>query len=439
MSSISVLVTFFLAIVLLIFMVSKLKIHAALSMLVVVIALAVAIGTPIGEVIKNVNVGFGNTAKSVCLIIFLGSFLGVILGKTGAATRITEFFLKVFGKKNSLWAVGASCLLLGIPVFPDTISLLLVPICTNLAASTGISMSAYVATMNVVITSSSLVPPTPGPVAAAVLLGLPLGVVIPWGCLVCIPGLIATVLFAKTRTKQIPLNEEFLGKDVKPENMPSTFSSLLPILLPVILIVADSVISVALPKSTLNAVFDFIGAPTMALLLGCFLAVGLQVKEGWKNVDVRGKWVDTALVGGASPIFITCLGGSLAFFIKSSGAAVTIAKGVIGVGVPGILIPMLLAALIRIITGSNTLGVITAAALCEPMLNQLGISALAAFLAIGSGGIMFSHANSSGLWLCSSLAKMDFNEALKSIGGSTFVSSLACCVTTIILFYAGLI
>lgn len=438
MSSTYILTVFFLVIVLLIFMVSKLKLNAAMSLLLVTIVLAIAIGTPLGEIPSLINAGFGSTAASVALVIFLGSLLGEILGKTGAATKITDSFISVFGEKRVLWALAISCLIMGVPIFPDTISLLIVPIASLLAVRTGISMIQFAAVMQIGITSSSLVPPTPGPVAAAAILGLSLGQVIPWGALVCIPGLIATVLYAKTLKDDVRPKEQYIVESETKE-LPSFLNSMLPILLPILLIVLDNVVSTVAPDTTFSQVSSFVGDPLSALLIGCFTALFLQVKGWWKIDEYKNGIVNRALESCVIPVFITCLGGALGSFIKSSGVADIIAEMIVNASIPAIFVPMVISILIRIITGSNTLALTTTAALVQPMLAGLGLSPLAAFLAMGSGGVIFSHANSSGLWLTSTLTNLSFDQALKSIGGSTAVSGLACCIFTLVLFFVGVI
>ena len=159
----------------------------------------------------------------------------------------------------------------------------------------------------------------------------------------------------------------------------------------------------------------------------------------WKSKEYKNDMINRALEGCVIPVFITCLGGSLGTFIKKSGVANIIAEMIVDASIPAILVPMVIAIAIRIITGSNTLSLTTTSVLVEPMLGTLGLSPLAAYLAIGSGGIIFSHANSSGLWLTSTLYNLEFDEALKSIGGSTLVSGLACCAMTLVLYFMGII
>lgn len=427
----------------LVFMVSKLKFHAVLALYLASLMLALLVGTPIEKIPKMINTGFGNTCKSVALVIFLGSLLGIILNKTGAIVKLTDSLVKFFGKKKVLWAIGTSCCILGIPVFPDTVSLLVIPLCTNLAKKTGISMMAFASVIQISITTSSLVPPTPGPVAAAAALGLPLGVAIPWGILVAIPGLLATVLYANTlKDKQVPLNEAFLEDTANSTTADLSMGfvrAITPVLLPVVLIILQTVSGVMMPKSSIAKVMTFIGDPLSALFIGCFSAVFLQARNWVHNLDIRDKWINSAVLDCAGPVFITALGGSLAAFIKSAGAAKILAESIVAAHIPGIFVPMLIGFMIRTATGSNTLGVATAAALCEPMLDILGISKLAAFLAMCSGAIAFSHANSSGFWLTCSLSKLNFNQGFRAIGGSTALSGLATSIFTLILYFAGII
>lgn len=441
MSSTYVICVLLVVVALLIVMVSKLKCHAVIALITSTILLGLLVGTPLGEIPDMVNKGFGDTCKSVALVIFLGSLLGLILSETGAIQKLTNSLVDICGTKGVLWAIGISCFILGIPVFPDTVSLLTIPLATNLAKKTKISMMSFAAVMQISIVTSSLVPPTPGPVAGAAALGLPLGQAIPWGILVSIPGLIAVVLYSNTlKNIDVPLNESFLQEDKSLEEIKmSLFTAVMPIIVPVLLIVGQTASEVFLPGSTIAEVMSFIGAPLSALIIGCLLAVFTQVKEWWKRLDVRDKWISEAMVDCAGPVFITALGGSLAAFIKGAGVAETLANMVVDAGIPGIFVPMLIAILIRVVTGSNTLAVTTTAALCQPMLETLGVSTLAAYLAMCSGGVIMSHANSSGFWLTCSMTQLDFKQGIRSVGMATLTSGLACCVMTLILYFAGVI
>ncbi len=443
MSSAYVFAVLFISVGALVFMVSRLKFHAVLALYLATVLLALLVGTPIEKIPAMINTGFGNTCKSVAMVIFLGSLLGIILNKTGAILKLTDSLVRFFGKKKVLWAIGTSCCILGIPVFPDTISLLVIPLCTNLSKKTGISMMAFASVIQISITTSSLVPPTPGPVAASAALHLPLGLAIPWGTLVAIPGLLATVIYASTlKDIQVPLNESFIEQtsDEEASRMTMGFlKAIFPILLPVALIVTQTVTQIIAPKTFFAKFMTFVGSPMSALFIACFAAVFIQTRDALTNMDMRDKWITSAVVDCAGPVFITALGGSLAAFIKSANAAQILAQAIVEAHVPGIFVPMLIGFMIRTATGSNTLGVATAAALCEPMLGILGISNLAAYLAMCSGAVAVSHANSSGFWLTCSMTRLNFKQGLRAIGGSTTVSGIACSLFTLILYFAGLI
>ena len=190
------------------------------------------------------------------------------------------------GKKRVLLAVGASCFLMGIPIFPDTVSLLLVSICSLLAYRTGISMTRFACVAQISITTSSLVPPTPGPVAAAAALGLSLGEVIPWGILVSIPGYIATILYSRTLKADIKPREQYLVEP-ETEKYPSFFSSIAPILVPIVLIIFDNVVRSVSPDTRLAQVSSFIGDPLSALFIGCLTALFLQTERCGNQKNIR--------------------------------------------------------------------------------------------------------------------------------------------------------
>ena len=147
-------------------------------------------------------------------------------------------------------------------------------------------------------------------------------------------------------------------------------------------------------------------------------------------------WVESALRSSAMPIMVTAMGGALAAFIKNAGVANAVAETVVQFSIPGIIIPILIAALIHVITGSNALGVMTAAALVEPMLGALGISPLAAF---GTGALMFKHANSSGFWVTVTMSNMDIRQGIRAVGGGSTVAGVTGAAITVILHFAGII
>lgn len=441
MSTSYVLIVFALVILLMIVLISKCKVNAAMGILLSAIILAIALGTPWDKIEGTINSGFSGTIKSVAIVIFLGCTMGTVLEKTGAAIRITKWAVSLVGEKHMIWAIALAAAILGIPIWADTVVILLIPIVSLLAVQNKKSMMSYGTALYIgALVTASLVPPTPGPVSAAALLNVELGQAILWGAIVAIPSVIAATFYCITLKTPIEPKEEFIKAAQEAENMelPSLSKSLIPILFPIALIFMNTIASVVVPESTIANVFSFVGSPLAALFTGCLLSLLLTGKE-WKTKKVLNNWVDEGINAAAMPIIVTGMGGALATFVKNAGVAEKIAEIIVASSFPAILIPIVIAAIIHVVTGSNSLGVMTAAALVEPMLATLGISPIAAFLACGTGALMFKHANSSGFWVTVSMSNMDVNQGIRAVGGASTVAGFTGAVVTCILVFAGII
>lgn len=441
MSTGYILTVFFIIIILMVIAISKFKIHASMALLISGVLLGLFLQFPLGEIEGLINDGFANTINSVGIVIFLGSVLGIVLERTGAATKITKSAIKYFGDKYIVWALVFSSALLGIPIWGDTVVILLIPIVSKIALDTGRSMLSLGTILYLgALVTASLIPPTPGPVAAAALLGVPLGEAIIWGLIVAIPSVILATLYALTLKEHVEPLPEYIDEAEAAEGkeLPSLVASLAPILLPLILIVGNTAISAFAPDTYLAEVFSFIGSPLAALLSGCILSLTLTGNK-WNTKEVLDGYVDKGINAAAMPIIVTGLGGVLAVFVREAGVADAIAEGVVNFGFPAILIPIILGAVIHIVTGSNALGVMTAAALVQPMLSTLGISPLAAFLASGTGALMFKHANSSGFWVTVTMSNMDVNQGIKGISIASTIAGGVGAILTVIFHYTGLI
>jgi GntP family gluconate:H+ symporter len=288
--------------------------------------------------------------------------------------------------------------------------------------------------------TASLVPPTPGPVAAAALLKLPLGSAILWGLVVSVPSVIAAALYCMTLTEPLQPKEEYVkaAENADESKLPGLIRSLGPIVLPLVLIFLNTFFNAIMPKSDLANFFRFVGSPLAALLAGCMYALLLTGRD-WSSKKVQNDWVEDALRSSAMPIMVTAMGGALAAFIRDAGVAKVIADAVVQFHIPGIFIPIVIAMLIHVVTGSNALGVMTAAALVEPMLATIGVSPTAAFLCCGTGALMFKHANSSGFWVTVTMSNMDIRQGLRGVGIGSTVAGGTGALITVILHFAGII
>lgn len=431
MSTSYVLIVFALVIVLMIVLISKCKVNAAMGILLSAFILAIALGTPWQDIEGTINSGFSSTIKSVAIVIFLGCTMGTVLEKTGAAIRITKWAIGLVGEKHMIWAIALSSAILGIPIWADTVVILLIPIVSMLAVQTKKSMMSYGTALYLgALVTASLVPPTPGPVSAAALLNVPLGQAILWGAIVAVPSVIAATFYCMSLKTPVAPKEEFLAAARETEHMelPSLSRSLLPILFPLALIFVNTAASVLVPDTQIANFCAFIGSPLAALFTGCILSLLLTGKD-WKSKKVLNDGINAA----AMPIVVTGMGGALATFVKNAGVAEKIAEVIAQSAFPAILIPIIIAAIIHVVTGSNSLGVMTAAALVEPMLATLGISPVAAFLACGTGALMFKHANSSGFWVTVSMSNMDVNQGIRAVGGASTVAGFVGAAVTCLL------
>jgi GntP family gluconate:H+ symporter len=438
MSNIYILAIFVIAIAIMILMISKWNIHPAMTLLLVVIALGLSIGLSGAQTMDLVTKGFGDTIGKVGLLFFLGCVLGKLLERTGAAIKITNFMYKVFGKKRAIWAIAIASAILGIPILADTIVIVLMPIVSNLAIQTGASMAQYgtVLYLGAYVTASA-VPPTPGPLAAAAFLNLDLSQAIIWGIMISIPGILAGTLYCKYLKINVLPKEEFLSKGIEISKL-SLFQSMAPIILPILLIMISSFLRNVEMNSIIKEFIMTLGNPIVAMLIAVAYSLTLTGSK-WKTKEVLNDWVETGLRLSAMPIIVTGLGGSLALIIKDTKVAESIANSISQVNIPPILIPFIIAALVNTITGSNTLGVLTGAAIIQPMLNTLDISPLAAYLACATGAQIFKHSNSSGFWVTVSLSNMDLAQGLRSVGGATAISGLVSGLIVVILEMSNLI
>lgn len=441
MSTAYILSVFTLVIVMMVVLISRFKVHAAMGILLAAVTLALALGTPFVEIEGAINEGFAGTIKSVGIVIFLGCVLGVVLEKTGAAQRITLSSINVFGENRIEWAIAASSFILGIAIWADTVVILLIPIVSSIANRTKKSMMSLGPILYLgALVTASLVPPTPGPVSAAGLLGLPVGEAIIWGLIISIPGVICATLYLRKIKHYVPPKEEYLqtGEKFDESQLPKIGTSLMPIAVPLFLIMLNTGINLIMPDTAIAEFFKFIGSPLAALLTGCILSL-ILTGEKWRTKEVLDRWVEEGIGAAAMPIVVTGMGGALATFIKSSGVSDSIAEIVASSNLPGILVPIVIAALIHVVTGSNALGVMTAAALVEPMLDALGISPLAAFLACGTGALMFKHANSSGFWVTVTMSNLDVDQGIKTVGVASTIAGGIGAILTVILQLMGII
>ncbi len=427
----------------------QLKLHPFLALLIAAFGFGIFCGKmPLNIVVKSVNDGFGGTVGAIGIVILAGSVIGTFLEKSGGALRLAEATLKLVGQRNVPLAMGIIGYVVSIPVFCDSGFVILSPLSRALSWKAKISLAGSAIALSLgLYATHTMVPPTPGPVAAAGLLKADLGLVILWGLLVGAVAMIAGWLFAvrfaaKTYIDPEPeLNES--APNVSASDGPSAVKSIVPILLPIVLIVGKSISD--LPAHPLGAgglakVVSFIGQPVVALLLGVFLAFLLPRRLTRDMVSTSG-WVGEAVVTAATIIIITGCGGAFGKVLQNSGISDVVAEH-LGKRGMGIWLPFIIAAALKTAQGSSTVAIITTASILSPMLGTIGCDSATgralAVVAIGAGSMVVSHANDSYFWVVTQFSRMNVKDGYRLQTFGTLLEGVVAGVTVWILHRAVL-
>ena len=417
------------SVALIIFLTVKLKIHPFIALLLVAILYGFAAGMPANEIIASVNQGFGNTLGGIGLIIILGVIIGAFLENSGGAYAIAEKVLGVVGRKRVPLAMGSMGWVVSIPVFGDSGFLLLSPLNKSLAKKAKITLSGSAIALALGLTAShTMVPPTPGPIAAAGILGADLGTVLLIGVPISIFALSIGILFASKIVSKIQIDPAPEMSDAQLEKLtresPSALLSSVPIFVPLILIVCKSVLK-NFPNLS-GFVYDtlmFVGEPFVALFIGVFLSLLLPKKLESEMLSTTG-WVGKALASAASIILITGAGGIFGKVLQNSGIAQVIGDALDGFSL-GIWLPFLLAAAIKTAQGSSTVALITTASIIAPLMETLGfvtgLDKAMVVIAIGAGSAVVSHANDSFFWVVTQMTGLDVKTGYRTHSLGTLI------------------
>lgn len=416
--SVRMLLGLVIGIAVMVMLVSKTKVHTFIALMIAAIITGIVGGMPlvdqnIGDeavvgLVTALKDGFGNTLKSTGIIIGLGVMMGGILEKSGAAEKMAYSFIKAVGKRREEWALAITGWFISIPVFADSAIVIFAPLCKAISKVSGKSIVGLALAMAAGLQlTHCLVPPTPGPTTAASILGVDVGQMIICGTLISIPMLIIAVLYCKYIGKkiyQVPTeNGSFEKKEFKEEyiktmddldtlisnkNLPGLGMSVAPIIIPLVLILAQTVCSLIGYE---NAVLAFVGEPIIALSVGTIIAIyGLMGKHDNKEVL---HIMDDAIKSTGIIMLITGAGGSLGNVVKVSGVGTALGESVMKIPLPAILIPFVIAALMRIALGSATVAITTAASLSAPLMGVLTVSPLLMAVSCCVGAISFSYFN----------------------------------------------
>jgi GntP family gluconate:H+ symporter len=432
----------FIAIVFIILLTSRFQWHPFIALLIVSLGYGFAVGLSTEELIQSLQDGFGTTLGSIGMIIVAGLIIGTFVEESGGAHVIANFFVKIFGAKRIHWAIGCMGYLISIPVFADSGFVILTPLNKALTKKLGVSIAGTAIALGIGLTAAhTMVPPTPGPLAAAAIIGADLGWVIFIGLITSGVGLLVGIPFAKRMGNKIYIEPDSLSEsDViqSQEELPSLTRTLLPILIPLALIVSKAIIQFPgfpMSKGPIIAVIDFVGHPIIALLIGVFFAIRIPKKRDSNRLSEKG-WVGKAIKGSATILLITAAGGAFGKVIQASGVHLSV-EPLLKTLPLGIALPFLIAALIKTAQGSSTVAIVTTSSIVFPMLTALELTSTIdkalVVVAIGAGATVISHANDSFFWVVTQFSNMTVPQGYRLHSMATLLLGLTALVTLCIL------
>ncbi len=425
---------------------TKLKFHPFLALLFSALGFGLLTGMPLEKIAKSINDGFGSTIGYIGIVIVAGTIIGTFLELSGGVYSLADRILKIIGKNRVPLAMSLIGYFVSIPVFADSGFVILSPLNRALSKRAKISLAGPAIALSTGLTvTHCLVPPTPGPVAAAGIIGADLGMVILFGLPIALFAMFFGWFFAvKFASKiQIEPNPEITDEEItlKIKEAPSVIKAISPILVPIILIVIKSVSSFPthpLGDGYIKTIFSFIGEPIIALLIGVLIAFTLPKKKEKNMFDDSG-WVGKALRSSVIIILVTGAGGAFGKVLQNSALATVIGSALSNANV-GIWLPFFIAATIKTAQGSSTVAMITAASIISPLLASMGFTTEIAktliVMSIASGAMVVSHANDSFFWVLTQMSGMDVKTGYKLQSlGTLIVGTSAGFITWIISLF----
>ena len=418
------------AILLLLVLIIKFKVHAFVALLIVSLLTALVTGIPIDKILPTLLGGFGSTLASVALLVGLGAMIGRLLEITGGAKVLADTLINKFGEKRAPLALGIASLLFGFPIFFDAGLVVMLPIIFSVAKQFGGSVIRYAfPAAGAFAVMHAFLPPHPGPVAAGDLLGANIGLLVLVGLICAIPTwYISAYLFGTYLGKKIHLDlpKAFLNanaiSETATQNPPSFGKVLLILLLPLCLIMLDTGLNTLSVAKVIDGsqlwveTLRFFGKTPIALLITLIVAIILL--KGQRSYEQIEKICDNALGPICAIVLVTGAGGMFGGVLRASGIGDVLAEMLSDTGMPIIVAAFIISLALRIAQGSATVALTTTSALMAPTV--AAATGLSSFdlcfivIAIASGATAFSHVNDSGFWLVSRFLEMDTKTTLKT-------------------------
>ena len=410
-----------------------LRLHAFLALVAAAILVAILAPGESGVKLAAVADGFGKTAGQLGVIVALAAIIGGAMSGSGASDRVVRWFVDLLGERRGAQALGATAFVLSLPVFFDTIFFLLAPLARSMYRNTGRDYLKYLLAVSAgAVATHALVPPHPGPLAMASALGIDLGTMVLAGIAVAIPSAIVGLVYAGWATRrssqQLRPAVSTVPEVPVPTALPGLAASLLPVLLPVVLISLNTVVSTlraAMPVSgaTWNAITPVaavIGNPNVALLVATIVALSLYVRAQHPTRAELGRMVESAVLGAGAIVLIVGAGGAFGAALQVAGVG-TLVKGFAGRGAQGAGLALLVLAfavsvVLRTAQGSATVAMITTAGMIAAMIHGVALPFHPVYIAtaIAGGSLVGSWMNDAGFWVFSRAGGVSESETLRT-------------------------
>ncbi|MGW8531321.1 MULTISPECIES: GntP family permease [Nocardiopsidaceae] len=419
------------------------KVNPFLALMGAAILGAFAFRLPLGEIVTTVTTAFGSTLGNIGLVILFGTMIGVILERSGAAISMAEALIRVIGTRFPNLTMTLIGYIVSIPVFCDSGYVVLNSLRKAITLRTGVSsLATAIALMTGLYATHTLVPPTPGPLAAAENIGIAdnLGLVIAFGlpvsAVAALAGLAYATVFSRRDFTPLPAeSDDDISTQTYEElresygRLPNAFAAFLPILLPLALICTSSVVNLPgrpIGEGTAFDVLTFLGTPVIALVIGLLAATTLLRGSG--KLTRFNEQMHESIRVAAPILLITGAGASFGAVLAASPLTGFLSENLAGLGI-GLAVPFLIAAALKTAQGSSTVSIVSTSALIAPMLGSLGLASpegmVLTVLAVGAGAMVVSHANDSYFWVVSQLSRIPVATAYRTLTVATAVEGVA--------------
>jgi len=421
--SVFLLVSAFVSVVGLIVLIAVFKLNPFITLFLTSLSLAVVTGMPVSTIVHSFEAGVGGTLGHIAIVVALGTMLGKMMAESGGADRIAYTLIRLFGEKRVHWAMVTIGLVVGLPAFFEVGFVLLIPIAFTVARRTKTSLILVglpmLAGLSVV---HGLVPPHPAALLAVTIYHADVGRTIFYALLVGLPtAVLAGPLYAKLIAPHIqlpdenPMAAEFVDHGAE-RSLPGFGLTLFTILFPVILMLVGTwADAFSAPSTALNQTLHLVGNDDMALLIGVLLSFfTLGRLRGFSRETIL-RFTNECLAPTATITILVGAGGGFGRILQDSGVSEAIIAVALNSHVPLLLLAWMLAAMMRLATGSATVAMTTAAGIVAPIaLNSPGVHPELLAIATGAGSLIFSHVNDGGFWLVKEYFNMSVAQTMKT-------------------------